>query len=84
MGERSHQPRGLRSSAGQDGIGGCSVEEAQINLGYTKILAPFDGIIIERVVKFADNVTPNQKLFRISDFDPLLCPIRIPEKSSPV
>jgi membrane fusion protein (multidrug efflux system) len=56
------------------------LKNSQINLEYTKILAPFDGIIIERVVKFADNVTPNQKLFRISDFDPLRCPIKIPEK----
>jgi membrane fusion protein (multidrug efflux system) len=58
----------------------AQLKNTQINLGYTKILAPFDGIIIERVVKLADNVTPNQKLFRISDFDPLLCPIKIPEK----
>jgi membrane fusion protein (multidrug efflux system) len=58
----------------------AQLKSAQINLGYTKIVAPFDGIIIERVVRFADNVTPNQKLFRISDFDPLLCPIQIPEK----
>lgn len=52
----------------------------QILLGYTKIAAPFSGIIIERYIKFAENVTPNQRLFRISDFDPLLCPIQVPEK----
>jgi RND family efflux transporter MFP subunit len=58
----------------------AQLANAQINLEYTNIAAPFGGIIIERVVKFADNVTPNQKLFRISDFDPLLCPIQVPEK----
>jgi membrane fusion protein (multidrug efflux system) len=58
----------------------AQLKNSQINLEYTSILAPFDGIIIERNVKFADNITPNQKLFRISDFDPLLCPIQVPEK----
>jgi RND family efflux transporter MFP subunit len=58
----------------------AQLNNAQINLDYTDIFAPFDGIIIERAVKFADNVTPNQKLFRVSDFDPLLCPIQVPEK----
>ena len=56
------------------------LEGNQILLGYSKIEAPFAGIIIERYIKFAENVIPNQKLFRISDFDPLLCPIQVPEK----
>jgi RND family efflux transporter MFP subunit len=58
----------------------AQLDNNRILLGYTRITAPFDGIIIERNVKFADNVTPNQKLFRISDFEPLLCPIQVPEK----
>ncbi|MFQ5790765.1 MAG: efflux RND transporter periplasmic adaptor subunit, partial [Acidobacteriota bacterium] len=53
---------------------------SRILLGYTTIVAPFDAVVIERSVKFAENVVPNQKLFRISDFDPLLCPIQVPEK----
>ena len=56
------------------------LEGNQILLGYSKIEAPFAGTIIERYIKFAENVTPNQSLFRISDFDPLLCPIQVPEK----
>ncbi len=35
------------------------------------------------MVKLADNVTVNQELFRISDFDPLLCKIQVPEKELP-
>lgn len=58
----------------------AQLERSEILLEYTRILAPFDGIVIERLVKFAENVTANQALFRISDFDPLLCPIQIPEK----
>ncbi len=56
------------------------LEGNQILLGYSKIEAPFAGTIIERYIKFAENVTPNQSLFRISDFDPILCPIQVPEK----
>jgi membrane fusion protein (multidrug efflux system) len=56
------------------------LEGAQVLYDYTKVLAPFDGIVVERFVKLAENVTPNQNLFRITDFDPLLCKIQVPEK----
>lgn len=55
----------------------------QVQLGYTRITAPFDGLIVERYVKFAQHVTPGTALFRISDFDPLLCPIQVPERELP-
>ncbi len=54
--------------------------ERQIQLDFTTITAPFDGIIVERAVKGAENLTANQRIFRISDFTPLLCPIQVPEK----
>ena len=52
----------------------------EIQLGYTRITAPFDGLIIQRAVKFGETVTVGQQLFRISDFDPLLCVIGVPER----
>ncbi|MDE2922317.1 MAG: efflux RND transporter periplasmic adaptor subunit [Acidobacteriota bacterium] len=55
----------------------------EILLDYTVIRAPFDGLIIERVIKNAEHVSTNARLFRISDFDPLLCPIQLPEKDLP-
>ena len=55
----------------------------EILLDYTVIRAPFDGLIIERVIKNAEHVPTNARLFRISDFDPLLCPIQLPEKDLP-
>ncbi len=55
----------------------------KILLDYTVIRAPFDGLIIERVVKNAEHVGANARLFRLSDFDPLLCPIQLPEKDLP-
>lgn len=55
----------------------------EILLDFTVIRAPFDGLIIERVIKNAEHVSTNGRLFRISDFDPLLCPIQLPEKDLP-
>ncbi len=55
----------------------------EILLDYTVIRAPFDGLIIERVIKNAEHVANSARLFRISDFDPLLCPIQLPEKDLP-
>ncbi|MDH3525096.1 MAG: efflux RND transporter periplasmic adaptor subunit [Acidobacteriota bacterium] len=52
----------------------------EILFRYTEIRAPFSGLIVRRYVKFAESVTVNQPLFRISDFDPLLCPIQVPER----
>jgi RND family efflux transporter MFP subunit len=52
----------------------------QVVLDYTRITAPFAGIVVERVVKLAENVSVSQKLFRLSDFDPLWCRIQVPEK----
>lgn len=52
----------------------------QIQLDYTEIRAPFTGWIVERYVDLAQQVSPGEALFRISDFDPLLVPIQIPER----
>jgi membrane fusion protein (multidrug efflux system) len=56
------------------------LDAAQIQLDYTVIKAPFGGLIIARYVKLAEQVGPNTRLFRISDFDPLLCPVQLPER----
>jgi membrane fusion protein (multidrug efflux system) len=61
----------------------ATLADRQVQLSYTTIEAPFDAVVVERMVKLADNVTPNQQLFRISDFDPLLCKIQVPEKELP-
>ena len=55
----------------------------QILLGYTEIRAPFTGLIINRNIDLAEQVSPGSALFRISDFDPLLCPIQVPERELP-
>ena len=52
----------------------------RIQLGYTDIRAPFAGLVVERYVKLAEHVGNGQPLFRISDFDPLLVRIQVPER----
>lgn len=52
----------------------------EVVLGYTRVEAPFDGVISERFIKLAQTVRANDPLFRITAFDPLLCPIQVPER----
>jgi RND family efflux transporter MFP subunit len=61
----------------------AALEGTRIQLGYTEIRAPFDGLIVARYVHLAEQVGVNSPLFRISDFDPLLCPIQVPERELP-
>ncbi len=61
----------------------ATLAERKVQLDYTSIEAPFDAVVVQRMVKLADNVTMNQQLFRISEFDPLLCKIQVPEKELP-
>lgn len=58
-------------------------EGDQILFSYTEIRAPFTGTIVTRYIKLAQTVSNNQSLFRITDFDPLLCPIQVPERELP-
>lgn len=58
-------------------------ESDGIQLGYTEIKAPFAGLIVARYIGLAEQVSPGDSLFRISDFTPLLCPIQVPERDLP-
>jgi membrane fusion protein (multidrug efflux system) len=58
----------------------AQLETVKIQLSYTNITAPFDGLIVARYVDFAEQLSVNTPLYRISDFDPLLCPIQVPER----
>ncbi len=59
------------------------LKSAEIQLAYTEIRAPFSGLIAIRHIKLAEHVSVNTPLFRISDFNPLWCPIQAPEKDLP-
>ncbi len=55
----------------------------RLQVDYTQIRAPFAGLIVNRYVDRAQQVGPGAALFRISDFDPLLCPVQVPERELP-
>jgi membrane fusion protein (multidrug efflux system) len=61
----------------------AQLESAEIQLAYTEIRAPFDALVVTRDIKLAQYVTPGTRLFRISDFTPLLCRVEVPEKDLP-
>jgi membrane fusion protein (multidrug efflux system) len=56
------------------------VAGAQIDLSYTRILAPISGVIAKRSVKVGNLVTVNQALFQIVDMDPLQAVLNVPER----
>ncbi len=53
---------------------------AQLRLDYTEIKAPISGIVSLRHIKVGNMVNVNQPTFHITDFDPLLAVLHIPEK----
>lgn len=55
-------------------------ELAKLELSYTRITAPIDGVITRRLVKEGNLIQLNQTLFRIDDFDPLLAVLNVPER----
>jgi membrane fusion protein, multidrug efflux system len=54
--------------------------EAQWRLAKTTIRAPFGGRVTERFLKLGQHIRPGDPLFTVSDFDPLIAKIFLPEK----
>ena len=55
-------------------------EGAELQLAYTRILAPVDGVIAERSVKVGNMIQANQNVFRIVGMDPLQAVLNVPER----
>ncbi len=53
---------------------------AKLDLDYTSIRAPISGVVAERMVKIGNMVLPNQAAFRVTDLDPLLAVLHVPER----
>jgi membrane fusion protein (multidrug efflux system) len=47
----------------------ADLDQAQLNLLYTKILAPVAGVVSDRTVEVGQNVTPGQELLKIIPLD---------------
>jgi len=53
---------------------------AKLRLNYTEIKAPINGIISKRLIKAGNMVKLEQPTFQITDFDPLLAVLHVPER----
>jgi membrane fusion protein (multidrug efflux system) len=58
----------------------AAYDEARLNLQFTTITAPVDGVIAERQVKLGNPIQVNQNLFRIVGMDPLQAVLNVPER----
>lgn len=56
------------------------LEEAERQLSYTEVRAPIRGTITRRLVNLGDQITVNQHLFDMVDFDSLVARVYVPEK----
>lgn len=53
---------------------------AHLEYGYTEIRAPIEGIVSERFIKVGNTISANDPAFRITDMEPLLGYLFVPEK----
>lgn len=53
---------------------------AELDFDYTAIRAPIDGVVSVRHIKVGNMVTVNQATFEVTDFDPLLAELFVPER----
>jgi membrane fusion protein (multidrug efflux system) len=58
----------------------AAYESARLQLAYTRILAPIDGVIAERSVKLGNLIQTNQALFRIVGMNSLQAVLNVPER----
>ena len=53
---------------------------ASLELDYTRIRAPIDGVVSERYVKLGNTVASSEPTFRVTSFDPLVAYLHVPER----
>lgn len=90
--ERDHerqvelQKRGLVGAAALDDLRfelaaqRAAHEMARLQLSYTEIRAPLDGVVAERFVKVGNTIQPNDPVFRVVDPQPLVTHVHVPER----
>lgn len=53
---------------------------ASLELDYTRIRAPIDGVVSERYIKLGNTLSVNDPVFRVTGLDPLVAYLHIPER----
>lgn len=53
---------------------------ARLELSYATVRAPIGGIVSQRLVKAGNTITANSPVFRITDLEPLIAYLHVPER----
>jgi membrane fusion protein (multidrug efflux system) len=53
---------------------------AQLDLEYTRVAAPFAGVVTERLVDLGQNLSAGQALYRLADVTPLRARVHVPSR----
>ncbi|NND44193.1 MAG: efflux RND transporter periplasmic adaptor subunit [Xanthomonadales bacterium] len=62
-----------------DGLA-AAYELARLELSHATVRAPIAGVVSERLIKAGNTIVPNSGIFRITDMDPLLAYLYVPEQ----
>ncbi|GJM11181.1 MAG: MexH family multidrug efflux RND transporter periplasmic adaptor subunit [Lysobacteraceae bacterium] len=57
----------------------AAVDLAKLQLEYTDIVAPINGVVSERMVKIGNLISEQTPMFRVTEFDPLQGIVHVPE-----
>jgi membrane fusion protein (multidrug efflux system) len=55
-------------------------QQAELNLSYTRIKSPIEGVIGERLCKPGDRIQPSDKLYAVINTDEVIAVVYVPEK----
>ena len=58
----------------------ASYNLASLELDYTQIRAPIDGVVSERYLKLGNTIKTGDPVFRVTSFDPLVAYMYVPER----
>jgi membrane fusion protein (multidrug efflux system) len=58
----------------------AAYDSAKLELDYTDIRAPIAGVVSARNIKVGNTIKPNDPTFTVTDLDPLLAYVHVPEK----
>ncbi len=58
----------------------ASFNLAKLELDYTQIRAPINGVVSERFVRLGNTLAVNEQVFRITSLDPLVAYLHVPER----
>jgi membrane fusion protein, multidrug efflux system len=58
----------------------AAYDSAKLELSYTEIRAPIAGVVSARHIKVGNTIKPNDPTFRVTNLDPLVAYVHVPEK----